>query len=182
MKKIYDAILNREKTYHGIFHDVGIVLDQFTTAELIQHFIDINGDSILRTYVEEQIINGLINGDMSQAERGDQYKECFKWYQNNKELLKHYGHASQCFSAIDCELEEYERTKEVYKTITDASMEAYLHSDHPIGLTEITDFLVIGYKESHITLSDIEHANKYDVLSAVEDSDYNLIKEKALEI
>ena len=110
------------------------------------------------------------------------YKECFKWYQNNKELLKHYGHASQCFSAIDCELEEYERTKEVYKTITDASMEAYLHSDHPIGLTEITDFLVIGYKESYITLSDIEHANKYDVLSAVEDSDYNLIKEKALEI
>lgn len=60
--KIQEAIDGRKRTYNGIYSDIGLVLDQFSTLELADHLIKIScTDSTLRYYIEQQIINHEIN-------------------------------------------------------------------------------------------------------------------------
>lgn len=57
------AIQTRKTTYHGIYSDVGRVLDRFTTAELAEYYIQRFGDGGLRYFLEQQIIAAEINAD-----------------------------------------------------------------------------------------------------------------------
>lgn len=60
MNKIKKAIQERENTWYGIYHDIGVQLDKFTTDELISYYIEKNENS-LRNYIVEQIIVSEIN-------------------------------------------------------------------------------------------------------------------------
>ena len=54
--KIKEALEKRENTYHGIYSDVGSILDKFKTEEMVEYFIkELNGESCLRYYLEQQI-------------------------------------------------------------------------------------------------------------------------------
>lgn len=60
--EVEKAIKNREETYHGIYSDIGCVIDNFTTEQLTDYFINILGcESSLRYYLEQQIIAAEIN-------------------------------------------------------------------------------------------------------------------------
>ena len=59
--EVEKAIKNRKKTYHGIFSDVGIVLDKFSTEELAKYYLDKFSDGGLRYFLEQQIIAAEIN-------------------------------------------------------------------------------------------------------------------------
>ena len=60
--EVEKAIRNREETYHGIYSDIGCVLDNFTTEQLKDYFINVLGcESSLRYYLEQQIIAAEIN-------------------------------------------------------------------------------------------------------------------------
>ena len=50
------AIENRTETHYGIYHDVGQVLNDFTTLELVEYFTDVlNSEGTLRYFLEQQI-------------------------------------------------------------------------------------------------------------------------------
>lgn len=55
------AIENRQQTYHGMYSDIGTVLDKFTTSELAEYYIKRFGDGGLRYYIEQQIIAAEIS-------------------------------------------------------------------------------------------------------------------------
>ena len=60
--EVEKAIRNREETYHGFYSDIGCVLDNFTTEQLKDYFINVLGcESSLRYYLEQQIIAAEIN-------------------------------------------------------------------------------------------------------------------------
>lgn len=59
--KVEKAIQNRKKTYNGIYSDIGLVLDKFSTEELMAFYIEKYGESTIRYYLEQQIIAGEIN-------------------------------------------------------------------------------------------------------------------------
>ncbi len=67
---VREAMENREHTYHGAYADIGKVLDNYTTNELIEYLKnnEPGGESSLRTYVEEQIIGAQINRERYRAE------------------------------------------------------------------------------------------------------------------
>ena len=55
--EVEKAIKNRKTTYNGIYSDVGTVLDNFTTEQLADYYINVLGcESPLRYYLEQQII------------------------------------------------------------------------------------------------------------------------------
>ena len=55
--EVEKAIKNRKTTYNGIYSDVGTVLDNFTTEQLVDYYINVLGcESPLRYYLEQQII------------------------------------------------------------------------------------------------------------------------------
>ena len=55
--EVEKAIKNRKTTYNGIYSDVGTVLDDFTTEQLADYYINVLGcESPLRYYLEQQII------------------------------------------------------------------------------------------------------------------------------
>lgn len=58
---IEKALNTRIKTHYGIYSDVGIVLDKFTTEELAEYYLEKFGDGGLRYFLEEQIIANEIN-------------------------------------------------------------------------------------------------------------------------
>lgn len=63
-KEIKELIDNREKTYHGIYSDIGTALNSVSTNDLIKYFIDevMHGsDTTIRSYVEDQIIANEIS-------------------------------------------------------------------------------------------------------------------------
>ena len=64
------AIENREHTYHSAYADIGMVLDNYTTDELIEYLKnnEPGGESSLRNYVESQIIGAQINRERYQSE------------------------------------------------------------------------------------------------------------------
>ena len=60
--EVEKAIRNRKETYQGIYSDIGCVLDNFTTEQLTDYFINVLGcESSLRYYLEQQIIAAEIN-------------------------------------------------------------------------------------------------------------------------
>lgn len=60
--EVEKAIKNRKTTYNGIYSDVGTALDDFTTEELADYYINVLGcESPLRYYLEQQIIASEIN-------------------------------------------------------------------------------------------------------------------------
>ena len=62
VNEVEKAIRNREETYHGFYSDIGCVLDNFTTEQLKDYFINVLGcESSLRYYLEQQIIAAEIN-------------------------------------------------------------------------------------------------------------------------
>ena len=55
--EVEKAIKDRKTTYNGIYSDVGTVLDNFTTEQLADYYINVLGcESPLRYYLEQQII------------------------------------------------------------------------------------------------------------------------------
>ena len=64
------AIENREHTYHSAYADIGMVLDNYTTDELIEYLKnnEPGGENSLRNYVESQIIGAQINRERYQSE------------------------------------------------------------------------------------------------------------------
>lgn len=59
--EVEKAIRNRETTHHGIYSDIGTVLDRFGTEELVKYYLDRFGDGGLRYFLEQQIIAAEIN-------------------------------------------------------------------------------------------------------------------------
>lgn len=55
------AIKKRTKTYNGIYSDIGIALEKFTTEDLLKFYIEKYGDSSIRYFLEQQIIAGEIS-------------------------------------------------------------------------------------------------------------------------
>jgi hypothetical protein len=54
--EIDQAISEREKTYFGIYSDIGTALEKFTTEELAEYYLKRFGDGGLRYFLEQQII------------------------------------------------------------------------------------------------------------------------------
>lgn len=60
--EVEKAIKNRKTTYNGIYSDVGTVLDNFTTEQLVDYYINVLGcENPLRYYLEQQIIASEIS-------------------------------------------------------------------------------------------------------------------------
>ncbi len=59
--EVEKAIQNRKQTYNGIYSDIGLVLDKFSTEELMKFYVGKYGESTIRYYLEQQIIAGEIN-------------------------------------------------------------------------------------------------------------------------
>lgn len=59
--EVEKAILNRRQTCNGIYSDIGAVLENFTTEELLKFYIEKYGDSSVRYFLEQQITAGEIN-------------------------------------------------------------------------------------------------------------------------
>lgn len=59
--EIEKALKNRKATYNGIYSDIGIVLENFTTEELAKFYLEKFGDGGLRYFLEQQIIAGEIS-------------------------------------------------------------------------------------------------------------------------
>lgn len=62
------ALASRRETYNGIYSDVGIALDNFSTSELAEYYIQRFGDSALRYFLEQGIISAEINAEKEQKE------------------------------------------------------------------------------------------------------------------
>ena len=54
--EVEKAIRNRKETYNGIYSDIGVVLDKFSTEELAKYYLEKFGDGGLRYFLEQQII------------------------------------------------------------------------------------------------------------------------------
>ena len=61
INEVEKAIRNREETYHGIYSDIGTVLDKFSTEELAKYYLEKFGDGGLRYFLEQQIIASEIS-------------------------------------------------------------------------------------------------------------------------
>lgn len=59
--EVEKAIRNRKETYNGIYSDIGMVLDKFSTEELAKFYLEKFGDGGLRYWLEQQIIASEIN-------------------------------------------------------------------------------------------------------------------------
>lgn len=65
---IEKALKDRESTYYGIYSDVGNVLDNFTTEELVDYYKNIIGnEGDLRYYLEQQIIANEISKEKAKT-------------------------------------------------------------------------------------------------------------------
>lgn len=55
------ALSSRQRTYSGIYSDVGTALDTFSTSELAEYYIQRFGGSTLRYFLEQGIISAEIS-------------------------------------------------------------------------------------------------------------------------
>ena len=62
------ALVSRRETYNGIYSDVGIALENFSTSELAEYYIQRFGDSALRYFLEQGIIAAEINVEKEKRE------------------------------------------------------------------------------------------------------------------
>lgn len=52
-----DTLVNREKSHHGIYSDIGHILDKYSTDELFRYVKDnLSMDTALRYYLEQNIV------------------------------------------------------------------------------------------------------------------------------
>lgn len=61
INEIAKAIKNRKKSHYNIYSEVGVVLDKFTTVELVEYYLEEFGDGGLRYFLEQQLIANEIN-------------------------------------------------------------------------------------------------------------------------
>ena len=59
--EVEKAIRNRKETYNGIYSDIGVVLDKFSTEELAKYYLEKFGDGGIRYFLEQQIIASEIS-------------------------------------------------------------------------------------------------------------------------
>ena len=59
--EVEKAIRNRKETYNGIYSDMGVALDKFSTEELVEFYLEKFGDGGLRYWLEQQIIASEIS-------------------------------------------------------------------------------------------------------------------------
>lgn len=60
--EVEKAIKNRKTTHYGLYSDVGTVLDNFTTEQLADYYVNVLGlEGTLRYYLEQQIIASEIS-------------------------------------------------------------------------------------------------------------------------
>lgn len=59
--EVEKAIRNRKETHNGIYSDIGVVLDKFSTEELSKYYLEKFGDGGLRYFLEQQIIASEIS-------------------------------------------------------------------------------------------------------------------------
>lgn len=59
--KIQNELKNRKHTHFGIYSDVGIAIEKFSTVELLQYYISICGEAGIRSYIETGIIENEIS-------------------------------------------------------------------------------------------------------------------------
>ena len=59
--EVEKAIRNRKETNNGIYSDIGMTLDRFSTEELAKYYLDRFGDGGLHYFLEKQIISAEIN-------------------------------------------------------------------------------------------------------------------------
>lgn len=52
---IEEALAKRQTTHYGIYHDVGEVLKDFSTNEIVEFFVSLGLENCLRYYMEQQI-------------------------------------------------------------------------------------------------------------------------------
>ena len=62
------ALASRNETQNGIYSDVGTALDNFSTSELAEYYIQRFGDSALRYFLEQGIISAEINAEKERRE------------------------------------------------------------------------------------------------------------------
>lgn len=62
------ALASRHETHNGIYSDVGMALESFSTSELAEYYIQRFGDSALRYFLEQGIISAEINAEKEQRE------------------------------------------------------------------------------------------------------------------
>lgn len=62
------ALASRNETHNGIYSDVGIALEAFSTSELAEYYIQRFGDSALRYFLEQGIISAEINAEKERRE------------------------------------------------------------------------------------------------------------------
>ncbi len=55
-----EALKNRKDSHYGIYHDVGVALENIPTLELYEYYVKNYGEASIRDYIEEQIINAEI--------------------------------------------------------------------------------------------------------------------------
>lgn len=69
---IRKELAKRERTHHGIYHDVGVVLESYSLDEIYRYYLDIvmNGHSTtLRAYLEEEITKHEINKEIKRNDK-----------------------------------------------------------------------------------------------------------------
>lgn len=134
--QIEKALQNRENTDHGIYHDVGAALEQFTTAQLINYYLSQGNDQLLRSYLEEQITQNEISKNRERAMeklglKGEEQKGFDK--QSNSGYLRRYrvdaeGNAYRTFNGKRPEEFSQEETL-LFMANTDLMMYGSLSED-----------------------------------------------------
>lgn len=64
--RIQKELTSRSRTHHGIYHDVGIILENYSLDDLYRYYIDVvmhGHETTLRAYIEE-IIKDEINKEI----------------------------------------------------------------------------------------------------------------------
>jgi hypothetical protein len=57
---IEKKIENRNHTTHGVYHDVGQILESFSLHDLCDYLASLGSETSTRYYLEQQIIRGII--------------------------------------------------------------------------------------------------------------------------
>ena len=59
--EVEKAIKNRKETYNGIYSDIGVAIEKFSTKELVNYYLEKFGDGGLRYWLEQQIVASEIS-------------------------------------------------------------------------------------------------------------------------
>lgn len=65
--KIQKELTSRMRTHHGIYHDVGIILENNSLDDLYRYYLDVvmhGHETTLRAYIEEEITKDEINKEI----------------------------------------------------------------------------------------------------------------------